>query len=134
MHGGERCGAGSVKTAVFKVLTAARSHSRFGKDYGFGLSEVEEFAIGVLRARDLFIFDDFSIPKIDIAIGIRGDIGFVSDDDGRNALLPIQVLKDGHDLDAGTGIEGAGRLVGEDDLRVIHQCAGDGNALLLTAG
>ena len=36
MHGGERCGAGSVKTAVFKVLTAARSHSRFGKATGGG--------------------------------------------------------------------------------------------------
>ena len=31
-------------------------------------------------------------------------------------------------------IEVAGRLVGEDEVRIVDQAAGDGHALLLTAG
>src|SRR4051794_26248697 len=38
------------------------------------------------------------------------------------------------DLGAGPGVQVSGRLVGEDDVRPTGQRAGDGDALLLTAG
>ena len=38
------------------------------------------------------------------------------------------------DLVAGLGVELAGRLVGQDQERVLHQGPGDGHALLLAAG
>ena len=39
-----------------------------------------------------------------------------------------------HDLNGGFGVEGAGGLVGQDDLGVVHDGARDGHALHLTAG
>src|SRR5205823_5679611 len=40
---------------------------------------------------------------------------------------------EGHHFDAGARVERAGRLVGQDDARAIHDRAGDGDALLLAA-
>ena len=39
-----------------------------------------------------------------------------------------------HDLHGSVGIKRTGRLVGEHDVRIVHQCARNGHALLLTAG
>ena len=39
-----------------------------------------------------------------------------------------------HDLDAGARVERAGRLVRQDELRIVDQRARDGHALLLSAG
>jgi hypothetical protein len=41
--------------------------------------------------------------------------------------------KQGEDLGAAVGVEVAGRLVGQDDLRLVDQGPGDGDALLLAA-
>ena len=41
---------------------------------------------------------------------------------------------EGEDLDPGAGVEGAGRLVGEDDLRAGHERPRDRDALLLATG
>ena len=45
----------------------------------------------------------------------------------------LQPLEDLHHLDAGAGVEVAGRLVGEQDRRLGHQRARDRDALLLAA-
>ncbi len=52
----------------------------------------------------------------------------------RDAALRVQPLKDTHHLDAGSRIEVAGRLVREQQLRVVHERARDCDALLLSAG
>ena len=46
----------------------------------------------------------------------------------------VQALEEAHDFVAGGGVEGAGGLVGQQDRRVVHEGAGDGDALALTAG
>ena len=53
-------------------------------------------------------------------------------DDG--CSLGVQFLQQVHHLFAILGVEVAGRLVGEDQLRSGHDGAGDGHPLLLTAG
>ena len=47
---------------------------------------------------------------------------------------PVDLVKEREQLLGGAGIERAGRLVGEDELRAGDQRAGDGDALLLAAG
>ena len=44
------------------------------------------------------------------------------------------LLEEVHDLDAGGAVQGAGGLVGQQDIRVVHQGPGDGHALHLAAG
>ena len=69
-----------------------------------------------------------------------------ADDAGRVALgqlwimghhddqpLGGDLLEDLHDLHAGLGVEGAGRLVGQNDIGVVDDGAGNGNALHLPA-
>src|ERR1700675_1036496 len=58
----------------------------------------------------------------------------MSDQDNGDSLLAVQVLEDGHDLDAGARIQRAGGLVGENDLRVVDEASRDRHALLLAAG
>ena len=54
------------------------------------------------------------------------------DDDG--AAFGVDGLEELGDLFFGLGIELAGGLVGEDDVRVVDQGTGDGDALFLAAG
>ena len=66
------------------------------------------------------------------AIGVfLGKLRVVRDHD--NEAVATELLQDIHDLDRGLGIEGAGGLVGEDDLGVVNDGAGDGHALHLPA-
>ena len=52
----------------------------------------------------------------------------------RDAPLAVELLEGLHDLAAGAGVEVAGRLVGQQQLRLADQRPGDGDPLLLTAG
>ena len=45
----------------------------------------------------------------------------------------VDLAKEVHDFERQVGIEVAGRLIGEDDGRVVHEGARDRDALLLTA-
>ena len=54
------------------------------------------------------------------------------DDDG--VAFGVDGLEEVGDLFLGLGVELAGGLVGEDDVRVVDQGAGDGDALFLAAG
>jgi hypothetical protein len=61
-----------------------------------------------------------------------GDLGLVRDEDDGVAGV-VQPLEERHDLDAGLRVEVAGRLVGQQDRRVVDQRARDGDALALAA-
>ncbi len=43
------------------------------------------------------------------------------------------MLEDAHHFGARLGVEIAGGLISQDNARFVHQCAGDGHALLFTA-
>ena len=62
-----------------------------------------------------------------------GDVHLVGDQQHRDAAAAIQLLKQVHHLDAGPGVEVAGRLVGQQDRRLVDQRPRDGDALLLAA-
>ena len=57
----------------------------------------------------------------------------VGDHHDRLARLVDRLAHEREDLDAGAGVERAGRLVGEDDLGPRHERARDGDPLLLAA-
>ncbi len=63
----------------------------------------------------------------------RGDVRLVGDEHDRDALRAVELLEHLQDLDGGAAVEVAGRLVGEDQRRPVHQRARDGDALLLAA-
>ena len=65
-------------------------------------------------------------------MGIGGDVRLVGDHHDSNAS-PVQLLKDSHDFNAGSAVEVAGRLIREQDLRVINERPRNGDALLLSA-
>ena len=56
----------------------------------------------------------------------------MGDDDDR-APVRVQFRQDGQHFLAAAAVQGAGRLVRQDDAGVVHQRAGDGHALLLAA-
>ena len=62
-----------------------------------------------------------------------GDVWLVGDhDDGCSPA--VQPVKKIHDLDAGSGVEVARRLVGQEDCRPVDHGPGNGYPLLLSAG
>ena len=62
-----------------------------------------------------------------------GDLLRVRDEHDRCSLR-VQLAEDLHDLTAGSGVQRAGRLVGEQDARLYDHRTGDRHALALTAG
>src|SRR4029077_17327650 len=79
------------------------------------------------------ILPDQSIAHDHIALRISSDVLLVRDHDDRDAAL-VELLENGHDLDAGSTVEIAGRFICQQDLRIIDQRARNCDALLLTAG
>ena len=77
--------------------------------------------------------DDQPIAHGDDPPGVGGDIGFMSDDDDRHALIAVERDQRFHDLMRGLGVEIAGGFVGEQHARAVDQRSRDGDALLLAA-
>lgn len=106
-----------------------------------GGEEAHRGAPGRLRLADLLgagrerlgVGDDPPVGQLNDAGGVLvGEFGVVGDHDDQAVLgdLAQQV----HDLHARLRVEGAGRLVRQEDLRVVDEGAGDGDALHLPAG
>jgi len=64
----------------------------------------------------------------------RGEGGVVGDDDQRGAGLLLGLKEEVGDLVAGRGVEGAGGFIGEEELGLIDQGAGESDAELFAAG
>src|SRR4051794_4646436 len=88
---------------------------------------LEDFA-GAGTFLENFVAPDFSIAKKQVALGELIDVRFVSDQDNRQTLVFVQLLKDVHDLDGGATVEVASGLVGQEDARMIDEAARDRNA------
>ena len=79
------------------------------------------------------VVDDQTVAHPDDPLGVLGDVVLVGDHDDRLAGV-VELAEHLHDLVAGLGVEVAGGLVGQDDVGVVDQRAGDRDALLLAAG
>ena len=69
----------------------------------------------------------------DFALSVGGEVGVVGDDDESRAL-PVEAMEDVEDELLVGLVEIPGGFVGQDDLRMVDEGAGDAHALLLTAG
>ena len=77
---------------------------------------------------------DPSVDEEDHGVGVRRRDRVVGDHDDRLAQVVDAGPQQGQHLVRGPGVEGAGRLVGQDDRGVGDQRPGDRDALLLAAG
>src|SRR5438477_9784109 len=71
-----------------------------------------------------------SLVQPDDAIHLPRDALVVRSDERRAAFAAHEVRKFGEDDVGGVLVEIAGGLVGEDQRRLVGECAGDGDALL----
>ena len=84
---------------------------------------------------DLALLDDLAVVHHDDALAdLLHDLHFMCDHDDREAELLVDALEKREGGDSRLGVEGRGGLVGEKDLGVVGQGAGDADALLLAAG
>ena len=82
---------------------------------------------------DVRVGGDFSVFEADDAGGVgAGEVGIVRDHNHELGLGDF--LENLHDLLAGLGVESAGGLVGQENVWVVDEGAGDGDALHLAAG
>src|ERR1700760_2606829 len=79
-----------------------------------------------------FVAGDHAVFDMDDAVGVLGDVGFMGDEHNSVAFA-VQLFHESHDFIAGLRVKVAGGLVGEDDGRIIHERASNGNALALSA-
>lgn len=77
--------------------------------------------------------DDVAIFHADDAFCMTSDVGLVGDHDDGLAVV-VELLEEGEDFLAGGGVEVARGFIGEEDGGVCDECAGDSDALLLSAG
>ena len=75
-----------------------------------------------------------AVAHRDLAVRAGGDLQVVGDDDQRDAAVRVERLQQVHHLGPADAVQVAGRLVGEDHLRVADQRPGDRHPLLLAAG
>src|SRR5579884_329837 len=85
------------------------------------------------RAVSLRSFN-LSIDHLDQPIGLKRELLVMGHQNERDSPLPVEPFQQSEDLVTRMGIEIAGRLVGQDQLRPQHQRARDGDPLLLAAG
>src|SRR5262245_30284986 len=83
-------------------------------------------------ARQAQIFYDRAVAEHGTATRVAGDLGLVGDDDDGDPL-PVEVAEKAHDIGRRLAIEGAGRLIRQQQLWIIDECARDRDALLLAA-
>ena len=100
---------------------------------GGGLEGVSVLCAWWSGATSGAVLDDFAVAEDDFASALVGEDGVMGDhDDG--VSLGVEVVEDLHDFAAGGGVEVAGGLVGEEDVGLADEGAGDGDALELAAG
>ena len=76
---------------------------------------------------------DHAVLQLYDAGGVAlGQLRVVGDHD--HQTVPRHFLEQFHDLNAGLAVQCAGGLIGQQDVGVVHQCAGNGHALHLPAG
>ena len=128
------CERGEQRAGLFRHEVVQRQAHGRRKAHGRVLLDLDRHGcrrLG-LRAR-IVVADD---PAVEQAHGARGvfrrQLRVVRDHD--DELIFCNLLQQIHDLYARFAVERAGRLVGEQDVRVVDDGARDGHALHLAAG
>lgn len=75
-----------------------------------------------------------AVDHVHDPIGDVQDSAVVGDHQDGPAVLASQLLEHGDSLTAGLLVQRGSRLVGQDQLGLVDQAAGDGDSLLLSAG
>jgi len=79
------------------------------------------------------IVHDLAVEEADGAGSVfSGEVWVMGDHN--NEFIFSDIGEEVHDLDAGFAVEGAGRLIGEEDIGIIDEGSGDSDALHLAAG
>src|SRR5712691_165613 len=78
------------------------------------------------------LLDDLAVPHAQDPVGPGADDGVVGHEDERLPLLAVQADEEVHDLRRCLRVQVPGRFVGPHDRRVVHEGAGDRDALLLS--
>src|ERR1700739_209060 len=89
---------------------------------------------GILGFTGQRVFDDTAVAEDDLAIGGRGDLGVVGDEDEGGAGTLVVLEEQVEDHAAVRRVEVAGGFVGHDDGWLDDEGAGNGDALLLPSG
>ena len=67
-------------------------------------------------------------------IGLVGHTALVGHHDDSHAVVLVQLFEQLHHLNRRLGVEGSRRFVGQNNLRLGNQCAGNSHTLLLSTG
>ena len=130
-----------------RVTVAARTRTRTSRSAGVGISSSRELQ-DVRRSRPRQ--HDRPHPRhatcamggasatsavlhVDDAVGGASDARVVGDDDHRLPALPVEAPEEGHDLGRSGRVEVAGRLVGQQQRRLVHEGSRERDPLLLAA-
>ncbi len=79
------------------------------------------------------VFENAAVLDAHDAAGVLRDV-FGMGDQNNCAPFGVQLFEQSEDFIAALAVQGSCGLVGENHRRVVHQRAGDGDALLLAAG
>ena len=97
------------------------------------LPQFLDFGCCVRPLRHDVIVKNQPVAHDHVSLRISGDVLLVRDHDDGDAVL-VELLENGHDLNAGSAVEIAGRFIRQQYLGLVDQRARDRDALLLTAG
>jgi hypothetical protein len=112
-----------------------RSLARLGGGVHSGHARVDLGGLLGAEPGGLAVEDDLAGAQTDDPVGeIDGQLHLVQGGDDGEVILGGDLPQQVDDVAGRYRVEGGDRLIGEQHLRVLHECAGDRDPLLLTAG
>src|SRR5688572_10694734 len=73
-----------------------------------------------------------AVAQANDPLGVGGYVVFVGHDNDRSSFI-VQTLEEREDFFAGHAVQVSGGFIRQDEVRIVHQAAGDGHSLLLAA-
>jgi len=77
--------------------------------------------------------DDLSVLHVDNAIGLGRELVVMRDDHERRTARLAQRAHQSKQPVSAVGVQVAGRFISQDNIRLLHECAGHGDSLLLSS-
>src|SRR6266545_5537357 len=121
----------TIVAVAAMLMTAFRQKPVQARPIAKATNEITS-ALAVVRARELVADDPAVVEGDDTPPQRRHDVGLVGRDENGHAEL-VDPQEELDDLPADQRVEVAGRLVGDDQPRIVDERPGDGRPLLLAA-